>query len=531
MLLSALKKSNCYAWIWFLGLLGITSSMAVVRYFNLRTSYLDFGVFQHNLASISFDQWWRVFGGHSQFFLLFWASLYQAIPDSLAPIIILFLQALLLCWPIVFLYKIYGHIPALAYALYFPVWYNALFDFHLDHMAVSFLFAFFFLERKNRIWAAAVVALLLALVKETFALQTIFCGLYLLLFKKRLLPGFFLIVSGALYYFFATHYLIPYAVMDAVLEGADPIKGPAFSWLGSSLGEVLGFILMNPLTIFLEIVSNKTKVLYLLYIFGALGFIPLLRPSYLLVALPIIGISLLSQEPNHSGFMHHYTAGIIAPAVMAFSEGLPEARKLWAKLRLSSSWFHPLLVFGLILCHMLASPSPIGRKFWFPLAWHYHYKAYWFTERNTMIKEALLRYIPADPQISVSTQNTLNFGHLAHRKQYGVYPNGVEWPFIIDINSEKSILGLWEHIKSYKKKLIKKQEDYADFVVIDLKRPWFIMDQSCDWYEGKCQNRQQAEKFQLLLSKTKKRYQTIFREDDFIILKRKFINSSDRENN
>ena len=63
-------------------------------------------------------------------------------------------------------------------------------------------------------------------------------------------------------------------------------------------------------------------------------------------------------------------------------------------------------------------------------------------------------------------------------------------------------------------------KEWADYVVLDLKRPWFLMDQGCDWHEGKCRNEEAARKFLGWVEKTKLYYSAIFEEDGFMILRR-----------
>ena len=44
-----------------------------------------------------------------------------------------------------------GWSPTIAFILYFPLWYNGLFDFHIDHLAVPFIFGFLMMEKKGAI--------------------------------------------------------------------------------------------------------------------------------------------------------------------------------------------------------------------------------------------------------------------------------------------------------------------------------------------------------------------------------------------
>ncbi len=64
-------------------------------------------------------------------------------------------------------------------------------------------------------------------------------------------------------------------------------------------------------------------------------------------------------------------------------------------------------------------------------------------------------------------------------------------------------------------------DQYADYVVLGLKRPWFIIDKGCDWLYGACRNAYRAAKFLRLVDETRQRYDVVFERDGFMILRRK----------
>lgn len=491
--------------------------MAITKYNSLHSTYYDLGIFLFHFTNYSSGQEWRLFSGHSQTLILIWSWIYQLLPPYWAPEIILSAQAALLAWPVIWLKRHYGFVVAIAYMLYFPLWYNALFDFHLDHLAVPLLFGFFFLIQKENILGAVTLALLLALVKEPYALQTSFCGLYLILFKKHPWAGITLVTAGLSWFFVSSHYLIPFFSLGTT----GGLESPAFSWLGNGVLEKIWFILSKPHIILGEIISDSGKIRYLFYIFGALAFIPLLRPAILIVALPVIAISLLSRADNFSGLAFHYTAGLIAPLTIAFAEGLPTARKIWERASLQKTRFTPLCLIVLIVLHFIVAPSPMSLTFWNDKSWNYHYSAYFTTDREKMIKQAILANIPMESGVGVSSQNTLNFGHLAHHKYYFSFPDGIQKPYNVLQNSDRSFMEFWEFIKTGK--MTKKtDEKWADYIVLDLTRPWFIGDEGCPWGNGKCKNNGEfSSRFLALVQQTKELFNTVFEKDGFYIFKRK----------
>ena len=373
--------------------------------------------------------------------------------------------------------------------------------------------------------------MVLALVKEPFALVTVFCGIYLCVRKGRFGWGIITFLFGAIYFYVATSILIPNVTFG--IRGA--LDGDAFSWLGRTPFDMLVFIFTHPEIIFMEIFSNSGKIIYLLTLFGGLAFIPFFSPLELIPAIPVFGIALLSKLENYYGIGNHYTAGLIAPMLMAFALGYPKAENTFLMLTkrfLIAGNARKVFAWGvlvwMLLMHILISPSPISRLFWTNKVWNYGFEAYVPTARNKMIKDALKKYIPFDPQVSVSSQNTLNWGHMSHRKYYFAFPEGVTWQVDTPPFEEKISRKIW-----------------ADYVVIDIYRPWFIIDKGCSWQTGKigwlsdeeikriglkenpgslkwlsCVSQEFRNDFLDLIVETKKTYNVIFEQNGFMILRR-----------
>jgi hypothetical protein len=127
-----------------------------------------------------------------------------------------------------------------------------------------------------------------------------------------------------------------------------------------------------------------------------------------------------------------------------------------------------------------------------------------------MIKQAIADYIPTKPDMTVSIQNTVNWAPLVQRRHFLLFPEGVvkgqQVPFF-----SKS---LWASEVEWRTIM-------ADYVVLDMKRPWFLIDKGCDWLYGKCSNARMTNEYLEWVEKTKSIMQVVFERDGFIILKRK----------
>jgi len=513
----------------FLMLSIVLGLMSVTKYHNMYSSMHDLGIFLSRFHMISRGEWDQAFIGHIQPAMLLWAPLFKIFPGELATFITLFSQSALLALPIIGLYRYYCWLPTIAFALYFPVWYNALFDFHVDHLAVPLLFAFFFLEKQGKLNLAIVMAMLLAFTKEIFALQAGFCGLYLLLVRQRRVQGLFLTAYGILFYLLDTLYLQKYFGAQLATESggwnAFNVGGSPYAWMGQNLREVFLFCITKPHLVLAEVITDKQRMLFIFYTLGALGFIPLLRPGVLLTTAPIFLASLLSSSHLHHSFNNHYSAGLIPPFIIAFSESIPKVKELWNKAKLKGLWLQPLLLAGLLFAHIMLSPSPIGRKFYQNSAWSYHYNVYIPNNRNNMIKSALELHIPSLANVVVTTQNTLSLNHLSQRKNIFVFPMGATTPGTSlgfdNFSMEKFI----KVFKGEKVTIIPPEEIWSDYVVLDLKRPWFLGDKGCiNWLKGNCDDNENfKEVFIKTVEQTKQKFQTVYENDSFLILKRRSL--------
>lgn len=570
------------------GILAVFVLFPVAKYIALRSNVMDLGVFEHQIAVLAGGEWQAALSGHVQGYSLALTPIMSAFMGAGLPVGLglVAIQALLLILPAFIFLRIAGIWVALAYVAYSPVWINAHFDFHYDHLAIPLLLGFYLGLRSGRSWWAFLFASLLVFVKEPFALQAAACGLLVLLMPAQgggtgragifhqgqetgenaaskagfWLAGVALIMVGVVYFYFATHFALPYFAPAS--WGVFTGEGP-FSWLGNGLGEIAGNAIAHPLAIFREILTTPGKLIYLFVVFGLLAFIPVLAPSYLIPALPILAIAMLSRLPNYYDYNTHYMAGLIIPVMFAFIHGLPKAHTLWMKggrwvwrkalllrsngrphpgflpqagegndalagnalgavseARLSKA-FYVLLALWIFAGHVMLSPSPISRLFWSDKVWSHSWRAYVPTEREAMMKEAMLKNIPADPSVAVTTQNTVNWDHLAYRNVYASFPLGVVEPIRVMDWSNRTWEGFWHFVHTGQMLPAITHDRYADYVVLDLKRPWFIIDKGCDWLYGACRNADMAAKFLRLVDETRQGYDTVFERDGFMILRRK----------
>jgi hypothetical protein len=239
---------------------------------------------------------------------------------------------------------------------------------------------------------------------------------------------------------------------------------------------------------------------------------------------------------NYYGYANHYTVGLIIPVMFAFVYGLPRAERIWERFLawVAQRWgvalstvdargrFFYALLFGWILVgHVMLSPSPISRLFWSDKVWSYSWRAYVPTERDTMMRTAMEKYIPADPDVAVTTQNTVNWGHLAHRKVYLPFPFGIAEPHKVLDWSNRTLEGFGKFVRTGHQPPAITHDQYADYVVLDLKRPYFLVNRGCEWIYGECRDKVMERKFLDWVAYTRAHYDAVFERDGFMILRRR----------
>lgn len=556
----------------------------IAKVFTLHTFYFDLGIFENTFYRMTImGDWQLAFAGHAHWFALMYGWFVSKIPLAMTPYFLVGTQALLVLLPMFFLYRKFGAFIAFAYLSYYPLWANIYFDFHFDYLAIPLLTLFYFSFLRLRTGWAIFSATLLIFVKEPFALEAAACGVLMLWCSFRsdsvwmgsigrasrirmAAGGLWLLCVGLGYFYFAIYYLLPYF---APQDWLGPLGREAFGWLGHDLWTILQSIITQPQMIFWEVVSTPGKLIYLTAIFGSLAFIPLLRPIFLIPIAPLLLISMLSRLSNHYDYATHYTAGLIIPVIFAFVYGLPRAELIWRGLmaRLSSrggwceaklhgnadtefkidpninprrenllyritasQWsqnrywsFYAFLTASILFIHIALSPSPVSRLFWTNKVWSYGWSAYILTKRVEIMKSAIDALIPSDPRISISTQNTLNYSVLAHREIYVSFPLGISEPIRVVDWSNRTWEGFGEFIKTgyMPPKII--HDRFADYVVIDLLRPYFLLDYGCEWVYSKCRNTEMERRFLDWVAYASSFYDTVFEQDGFIILRRRSL--------
>ncbi|MDD4953549.1 MAG: DUF2079 domain-containing protein [Candidatus Omnitrophica bacterium] len=354
---------------------------------------------------------------HSEFIYLLIAPFYLVWSSPKTLIIIQALVVSLGAFPVFWLARLRlksifaAYCFALAYLLYPSLGYGVLIDFHPDMLATSFLlFTFYFLETRK--WKAYIIFLILSLMcKEYVCLLAITLGLYITVFRKNLKWGLFTSLLGV-FWFLAVYKFIP-----RFLNTGDNLMIQFYAPLGGSASSILKNIILHPLSTFLASVTAY-KMLTLFLLFLPLGFLSLLNPIELGIALPIfLGLFL---SPFLSYTNHHN--GTLIPFI--FISAMGGARLLIEKVKPRYNKITSIVAAFVLLASfsgtLIYGFSPLNLRFWDKSSYRYWKNPHNFNiTEHDRITDSFIKLIP--PEAAVSASNHLG-AHLSQRQVIYHFP-------------------------------------------------------------------------------------------------------------
>lgn len=460
-------------------------ALPMLRYANLRSNFYDLGQYISilHLAGQSLKPGIAL-STHAQLFIPLYGAVSRVAlnPYSLLAIqsgacigsYLLFRQALLG----------QGMRPWLVFALFFssmPVWFTALNDFHFEHLIWLLYPAFIILliaDRRTADPIFIVAALLMCFVKETYALSAACMGMMAWLYGRKR-AGTIIIIMALGYFFVVTARLIP-AFTDGMNTGE--LWQSAFGHLGQTPVDIAQSIVTNPMSILSGDLFAPRKLLFVAVLF--LPFLYVLRyaPFAVLPALPSLLVLALSRNANHAYLGHHYTVMVAATllgAVVMTMRAIPDAA-LKRRLALFSAGASFVML-------VLFSPAPlVSRLFWTEHAWGYQGAAYLPDARTRRIVELIETHLPVDPTLAVSAQGTVNHLRIADRTVILPFPLGIHEPARVFAMVSEPVAPVTLPDPTPPKSgpvLAEHRLQFADFVILDAKRPLTLEDTTCRWSE------------------------------------------------
>ena len=363
--MSLKKKFNKFSINPILVIVGI-STLVLFFFSSLRHSLfysgaVDIGIFDQgvylisqgvapNSSLINYKVDIHILADHAAFILYPLSIFYKIYPDIHW---LLLIQAIALSSGVVPAFKLtvqkglsnnQGYLIALIYVLS-PLIFNAnLFDFHPDVIAIPlFLWAVLW-SRADKLFNFCIAIVIILSCKAVFALTVISLGIWLILFENRRLMGVISIFVGIIWFVIATQIIIP--VIGG--EVASTVRHIGrYASLGSSYSEILLNIFFKPNLILSKFFSIDSLI-YLLLLFAP--FILFLKNADLcplIITLPTIIMSILSDDPQQRYLANQYSLPILPFLILIAISSL----ELISKKR----WHLQFIIFWAVLAFIVMS--------------------------------------------------------------------------------------------------------------------------------------------------------------------------------
>lgn len=206
---------------------------------------------------------------------------------------------------------------ALLYLLYPAQQQATVFDFHAVTFCASLLlFMLYFMYTRRTVWMV-VFALLAMTCKEEIPLVVATYGLWSMVFQRRWRSGAALIVLGAAWFV-----MVFYVLMPHFSPTGHPLLEGRYQDLGKGPVQVVLNVLFHPLDIVRRYVLEPSHAFYLRILVSPAGYLPLLAPWVLVMAVPSIAINLFSSQAGMFTGLFQYNAEIVPVLIFATIEAV-----------------------------------------------------------------------------------------------------------------------------------------------------------------------------------------------------------------
>jgi uncharacterized membrane protein len=327
------KYQTIIAIAWLLIFTTIFIAIGYYKHINLYTSLFDFGLQEQVIWNSAQGRWFEsspevnnFLGDHFSPLLIIVIIIYKVFPYSLT---ILAVQSIAIFLGIYAFFKIaqihYAKsiiplIVIIILTLYRPIAGVLLFDFHEVALAFPFLAWGLYLIEKKSIKFGITLLLVAMFAKEDVGVFVGMIGLYNFIFNKQKW-GIALFVLAGIYSILALFYMIPFFRNGIASDSLE-----RYSYLGSTINEILQNILQRPLWVISEIVT-KYKIVYLLKLLLPIFPVLILLPRFIVLVGPNIAINILSNSYFQSSANFHYDVMITVGLFYLFILSINQLKK------------------------------------------------------------------------------------------------------------------------------------------------------------------------------------------------------------
>ncbi|MBM0743071.1 DUF2079 domain-containing protein [Phormidium sp. CLA17] len=194
---------------------------------------------------------------------------------------------------------------ATAYLLY-PLIFNLnLFDFHPEVIALPLILTAVWLARADLLLGFVICIVVALGCRDALALTVAAMGVWLIVFEKRPLYGAIAFVAGLVWFYLATHVILPYFQTAGVLGLA------LYAELGNSIPEIALNLVLKPDVVLRRVMTfSNLGYLVILCVPLAWGLAPR-HFAPLVAAVPQLAMNLLSEKEVQKNLVHQYSLPIL----------------------------------------------------------------------------------------------------------------------------------------------------------------------------------------------------------------------------
>jgi uncharacterized membrane protein len=399
--------------------------LGLSRYWGYMSSINDLGLIDRAvwgglhgkpfLFNVSYKQPINYLGSHFNLILLLFVPLYAISSDVIWLTIAHALSLSLAAWPIfllarrVCLSEKAGLLWAVAYLLNPFILNAAAWDFHPITLTVPFVaISLLAVETKKPYLLFASICVIL-LCKEHFGVMAVGFGILWYIRNKSWKPGLGLVLIGIMHSFIVLGVIMP--ALSPM--GHHPMLANRYSWLGHSMGEIIGRFFTDPFSIIKVVMIDYKGIIYILFLLAFFCGFPLLAPEFLLPGLADLAANMLSGVSMPRSPFAYHSVTLISILTAAAVYGVKRLSLWQSRYTLTGlAGFAVMVSFvgGYVLGPL---PLPGARNFWAPA----HFLN-WPDPRVQMIRSLVGNNASVSAQANVGS-------HFSQRHEIYRYPNMV----------------------------------------------------------------------------------------------------------
>jgi uncharacterized membrane protein len=426
---SMIPSTNRWRWFLVAAILvhfAVSLLLGLSRHWGYMSSINDLGVFDQavwgtlngesllNTSLFNRQINWLGFHFHPVVFLF--TPLYAMVPDvtwlTIAQALALSLTAcpIFLLASRVSLSEKAGLLWAVAYLLNPFLLNAAAWDFHPMTLAVPFVAISMLAVETKRPYLLFASTFFILLCKEHFGVMAVGIGILWYIRHKSWKPGLGLVLIGIMHSF-----IVLGVIMPALSPTGDhPMLADRYSWLGHSMGEIIGRLFTDPFSIIKVVMIDYNGIIYILFLLAFFCGFPLLAPEFLLPGLADLMANILSANPMPKSPFGYHSVTLIPLLATAAIYGVNRL-SLWQS-RYTMTEIAGLAVIAIFVGGYVFAPLPL------PGAYNFWAPAHFLSRPDPRVQ--MIRSLVGD-NASVSAQANVG-SHFSQRHEIYRYPNMVD---------------------------------------------------------------------------------------------------------